>query len=89
MDYVSNFKERILGAVKLAQENMTQSQTRMKNRFDQKAKVRSFKPGDKVLVFLPIPYQPFQAKYFGPYEVEEKINYLNYVIKTTGHQRER
>ena len=62
LDYVSNFKERILGAVKLAQENMTQSQTRMKNRFDQKAKVRSFKPGDKVLVFIPIPYQPFQAK---------------------------
>ena len=89
LDYVSNFKERILGAVKLAQENMTQSQTRMKNRFDQKAKVRSFKPGDKVLVFLPIPYQPFQAKYFGPYEVEEKINDLNYVIKTTGHQKER
>ena len=68
---------------------MTQSQSKMKKKYDKKAKVRHFKPGDKVLVFLPIPNQSFQAKYYGPYEVEKKMNDLNYVIKTPGQQKER
>ncbi|MCP4267669.1 MAG: transposase family protein, partial [Candidatus Brocadiaceae bacterium] len=79
LDCVSDFKERLFNAVKIAQENMTQSQNVMKKKYDKKAKVRHFKPGDKVLVFLPIPNQSFQAKYYGPYEVEKKMNDLNYV----------
>ena len=89
LDYVSDFKERIFNAVEIAHENMTQSQNVMKKKYDKKAKVRSFKPGDKVLVFLPIQNQSFQAKYFGPYEIDKKINDLNYVIKTPGQQREK
>ena len=86
---MSDFKERLFNAVKIAQENMTQSQSVMKKKYDKKAKVRHFKPGDKVLAFLPIPNQSFQAKYYGPYEVEKKMNDLNYVIKTPGQQKER
>lgn len=42
--------------------------------------IRIFQPGDKVLVFLPVPGQPLQAKYSGPYEIENKINDLNYIV---------
>lgn len=40
-----------------------------------------FKPGDEVLVFLSIIDHPLQARYNGPYEIESKINYVNYVVK--------
>ena len=50
---------------------------------------RVFKPGDKVLVFLPIPGHPLQARYFGPYEIESKISDVNYVVKTPGRRKEK
>ena len=40
-----------------------------------------FKSGDKVLVLLPIPGQPLRAKYFGLFEVDRKVNDLNYIVK--------
>lgn len=43
-----------------------------------------FKPGDNVLVFLYILDHPLQARYYGSYEIESKINYVNYVGKIQG-----
>ena len=74
LDYVSNFKERIYNACKLAQENLKSSQTKMKHWYDKDVKNRVFKPGDKVLVFLPLPGHPLQARYYGPYE-KDKTKY--------------
>lgn len=33
-------------------------------------------------VFLPIPGNPLQARYYGPYEIESKISDVNYVVST-------
>ena len=49
----------------------------MKLRFDKRARQRQFKPGDKVLVLLPVPQNPLQAKFFGPYTIEKKLSDLN------------
>ena len=35
---------------------------------------RRFKPGDKVLVLLPIHGHPLQAQYSGPFIVEKRVN---------------
>ena len=56
----------------------------MKTWYDKRTKTQMFKSGDKVIVLLPIPGQPLRAKYFSPFEVDEKVNDLNYVIKTPG-----
>lgn len=48
-----------------------------------------FKPGGKVLVFLSILDHPLQARYYGPYEIESKINYVNYVVKIQGWREEK
>ena len=82
-------RRKIFNAVKIAKENMIESQTTMKKNYDKNSKLRTFKPGDKVLVFLPIPNQPLQARYFGPYEIESKIKDLNYVVNTPGRRKER
>ena len=73
LDYVSNFKERLYNACKLAQENLKSSQTKMKRWYDKDVRNRVFKPGDKGLVFLPLPGHPLQARYYGPYEIDVYI----------------
>ena len=88
LEYVSEFREKIFSAIKLAQENMTRSQINMKQIYDKNTKIRSFQPGDQVLVFLPITEHSLQAKYFGPYVIDRKINDLNYVVNTPGRRKE-
>jgi hypothetical protein len=48
-DYVSQFQERLQQAGSLAKEAFASTQKTMKKRYDQKAVVRSFEPGDQVL----------------------------------------
>ena len=43
--------------------------------------------GDKVLVLLPIPGSPLQAKFSGPYVVQEKLSETDYVVGTPDRRR--
>ena len=54
----------------------------MKQRYDRKAVLREFKPGDKAMVFLPILGSALQPFYTGPYHVERRVSDVNYVIAT-------
>ena len=56
----------------MAREHLKVSQANMKARFDQRAKARSFRPGDKVLALLPLSQGPLATKFQGPYEIEKK-----------------
>ena len=61
----------------------------MKRRYDKDSKVRSFSPGDKVLLFLPVPCEPLSARYYGPYEIESQSSELNYIVKTPDRRKQR
>lgn len=87
LDYVSNFRERLLAANKIAKISLGNAQSNMKRRFDKKAVKRDFSIGDKVLVLLPIAGSALSAKFSGPYVVKEKINDTNYVINTPDRKR--
>ena len=63
LDQVSDLRHSLIRANELAKQNLTKAQHKMKTWYDKKAKRRSFKPGDKVLVLLPIPQHPLQARY--------------------------
>ena len=89
LDYVSSFKEKLFNAVQIARTNLKNSQVKMKTWYDKNARNRVFQPGDKVLVFLPVPGHPLQARYCGPYEIDCKINDLNYVVKTPGRRKNK
>ena len=56
--WLDEFKEKIYYACKVAQDNLKHVQHRMKVWYDTNAKVRIFQPGDKVIVFSPVPGQP-------------------------------
>ena len=58
-------------------------------RYDKKIKVRVFKPGHKVLIFLHIPCRPLNARYQGPYEIESCHSPLNYVVKTPDRRKSK
>ena len=88
LEYVQTFKERLQKASEMARENLKQSQHRMKVWYDKDAKIRSFNPGDKVLVLFPVTGSLFQAQYAGPYIIEQKINNRNYVVKTPGRRKD-
>ena len=87
LDYVLQFRERLHEAGKLAKENLEAAQDKMKSLFDVKTQERSFKPQDKVLVFLPIQGDPLRAKYFGPYAIKEKTSPVNYVVFTPDRRK--
>ena len=81
-DYVNGFKRHLYEAARMARENLTTTQVKMKQRYDQKAQRRVFSVGDKVLSLLPIISSPFQAKFAGPYTVIKKVSDINSVIAT-------
>jgi len=87
--HISDVRERLKVANQLAQQNLKSSQDKMKLWYDQKARTRSFQPGDQVLVLLPLHGQPLQARYCGPYTVEQKVSEVDYVIKTPDRRKEK
>ena len=86
--YVDNLKCNLLKVRKLALANLEKSQYKMKVHYDNKAKIRSFVPGDKVLLFLPIPGNPLKSKYNGPYVVLQKLSDHNYVVQTPDRRKD-
>ena len=79
LQYVSDFRSKLFRACELARANLSLSHKSMKERFDVDAVERSFKPGQKVLAMLPVPGNPLRSRFFGPYEIQKKLNDLNYI----------
>ena len=73
LDYVSRFRTRLYEAGEIAKKNLENSQQKMKMYYSRNAEAREYKPGDKVLVLLPLRVDPLQAKYHGLYKVFKKV----------------
>ena len=89
LTYVCTFKDRLQNACEIANNNLKQTQKDMKSRYDKNTKVRVFKPGDKVLIFLPIQGRSLNARYQGPYEIESCHSLLNYLVKTPDRRKSK
>lgn len=55
--------------------------------YDKKSALRTFQPGDKVLVLPSLPGSSLRSQFSGPYAVEKKISDTNYVVQTPGRKR--
>ena len=86
LDYVSKFRHKLKRACELAQENLKVSQAKMKT-LDQHAQSQVFKPGDKVLVMLPLMGNTLKARYHGPYEILNKVGEVDYIVKTPDRRK--
>lgn len=82
LQYVSEFKDRLWAACRVARDNLEKAQGRMKANCDQKAVEHSFAFGDQVLVLVPQRLSSLSASFCGPYTVVKKVGDKNYVIST-------
>lgn len=87
--HVTNFRSCLHRALELARENLGRAQGKMKNWYDRKAVSRHFEVGEKVLMLLPIPGSALQARFSGPYVVEDKVSDRDYVIATPDRRQQR
>lgn len=86
-DYVSTFRFRLHRACQLAKQNLSAAQSKMKTWYDKGTKTRTFKPGDKVLILLPVLGSVLQAWFSGPYNVLEKVSDRDYIVATSNRRR--
>jgi len=87
VEFILGTRERLRHALDVATEHATQERSRAKRWYDRRACHRTFQPGDKVLVLLPIPGNPLQAKFHGPYVVEQQLGPVDYVVSTPDRRK--
>ena len=84
-----DFKEKLQTVWELARTNLEQAQCEMKTSYDKNTRNRSFQPGEKVLVLLPVLDKPLSLRYSGPFTIHSKLSDLNYVINTPVLRRKK
>jgi len=87
VEFILNTREQFWHAVKTANEHAANQKTKAKTWYDRRVVTRTFSPGDKVLVLLPIPGKPLHAKYHGLYETTEQLGPVDYVVSTSGRRK--
>jgi len=87
VEFILGTRERLRHALDVATEHATQERSRAKRWYDRRAYQRTFQPGDKVLVLLPIPGNPLQSKFHGPYVVEQQLGPVDYVVSTPDRRK--
>ncbi|XP_066958860.1 uncharacterized protein [Macrobrachium rosenbergii] len=80
--YLQSLKDKLNLIYEFANQNLTNSQIRMKNHYDKKAKFRTFKVGDDVLVYRPVPGAPLREKFMGSYKITKRVSKTTYAIET-------
>ncbi|XP_069981706.1 uncharacterized protein [Penaeus vannamei] len=88
--YVNKFKHRLRTATSIANNHLGKAQAKMKEHFDKanNTEVRTFNEGDLVLALLPLPNQPLQSRYTGPFRILKRTSDINYVIETPKRRKE-
>ncbi|XP_076448667.1 uncharacterized protein LOC143285290 [Babylonia areolata] len=85
--YVVNLRNRLEETCALARDNLGKSSSRYARYFDHKAKPRTFKPGDQVLLLLSAKHNKLQVSWQGPYTVVERVGKADYRIEVEGQLR--
>lgn len=79
--YVFDLRNLIEETSELARENLTSAQQKYKTHLDKKAKMRTTKVGDEVLMMLPTDHSKLLLHWKGPYTVIEKVGITDYRIE--------
>ena len=83
LDYVSKLIYKLKKACELAQQNLKNSQLKMKMLYDTKSQNRIFKPGDKVLVLLPVQGNTLEATYHEHEDHEDRCYQVTLEIQVS------
>jgi transposase InsO family protein len=69
VEFMLEVRENLRAALELSVSHAMGQRSKAKVWYDRKARMQEFKPGDKVLMLLPIPGSPLQLKLHGPYKL--------------------
>ena len=89
VENMTSIQDRLSQMKELAEENEISSKDKHKIHFDKRAKVRSFRPGELVLVRTPLLSSKVENKWQGPYSVLEKCDETAYKLNMPDHPRRR
>jgi hypothetical protein len=79
--YVLDLRDKIQSTCDLVKEELRKSQLKNKIYFDRRAKHRSLKIGDLVLLLLPLKENKMEMHWQGPFPVTKKVGLYDYQIK--------
>ena len=85
--YVVDLRNRLQETWDMAHDELRRIQSLQKRHFDFRARERTFKRGDQVLILLPTSDNKLLMQWRGPFEVLDRIEGHDYLIKT-GKQTE-
>jgi len=81
IDFSLDLRSRLEDCRDTALVHTKQTREKSKRWYNKKAVSRSFVPGDKVLVLLPLPGNPLKAKFQGPYTVLSRVGEVDYCVE--------
>ena len=79
-EYLHEFKNRLRETCALAHDNLAKAHLRQKQVFDKKSRMRTLKPGDSVLIFLPTSKKKLMMKWQGPHKVISRLGAYTYKV---------
>ncbi len=89
ISYVLQMRDKLETFRTLAKENLQDAQKRQKVWYDNHAREKNLKPGQKVLVLLPSGACKLLAKWQGPYVITRKLGPVTYEILCPERKRPR
>ena len=86
-EYVVDLRNRIAETCQIAHDCLEKSSQRSATHFNKKAAERTFQPGEKVLLLLPLKSNKLEVSWQGPFEVVKRKGEADYVIRCLGRER--
>ncbi|KYO39883.1 hypothetical protein Y1Q_0006747 [Alligator mississippiensis] len=79
-----SFHQKLTDMMKVARDSLAQAQEKQSAWYDEKACLRTFERGDRVMVFLPLKTDKLQAAWEGPHVILDKLDNVTYVVARSG-----
>ena len=79
--YVFDLRNRIEDTCKIAQTALEEEGVRQKTHFDRKARMRTFREGERVLLLRPLKHNKLQMEWQCPYPVLGRVGEVYYHVK--------
>ena len=89
ISHVMLMRERLEQMSQSVQANVQRAQMQQKFWYDQTARDRTLKPGDRVLALLPTSTSKFLAQWHGPYEVVQQVGKVNYLVDMVDRRKRK
>ena len=83
-DWLTSVKMKMGEMATIVSDRELKAKASMKSFYDRSASVKTFKPGDMVLVRKPVLSGKMQCAWAGPFEVEQCVSPVTYALKLPG-----